>query len=187
MRYYVRHYWPILILVFLTSCAGINRSCSSCWASAAGADWVVVKNDLNGKPFRCWTLSNVSITSEQNSDGVYWKSSNGHLVHVAGNYDYVQVQGKVQWGAGGDAWGSAYAELGLTEETCKLLRERQFTKEQLGLAVPAQGADCSGGSCVPPLPPLARVMTEGQVRALFRESNLRPPRPIPLPLPLPEK
>ena len=146
MRYYIRHYWPILMLVFLTSCAGLNRSCSSCWASAAGADWVVVKNDLNGKPFRCWALSSVSITSENQSDGIYWKSPSGHLVHVAGNYDYVQVVGMAQWE-------SAYAELGLTEDTCKLLREREFTKEQLGLAVPAQGAkmDCSGGSCRVPI------------------------------------
>lgn len=111
--------------VFLVGCAGVNRWCSSCSASALGADWVVVKNDLNGKPFRCWTLTGTSVTSETQSDGIYWKSPDGHLVHIAGNYDYVQV-------VNGE-WDKALGELGLTKELCRSLQERQFTAEQLGL------------------------------------------------------
>jgi hypothetical protein len=120
-----RHLFLFLVVFLLPACAGWGRGCSSCTAKQFGADWVVVKNDLNGKPFRCWALGDVSITNEGQSDGIYWKSPRGHLVHIAGNYDYVQVEHM--------DWRSAYAELGLTEETCEALRDRLFTEEELGL------------------------------------------------------
>lgn len=124
----------ILCAIFLTGCASLNRACSSCSATHFGASWVVVKNDLNGKPFRCWMLSDVSVTNESGSDGIYWKSPEGHLVHVSGNYDYVQVQSdrnKLYSERNVSSWEEALNELGLTEDTCKLLQNRIFNKKQL--------------------------------------------------------
>lgn len=111
---------PVLILwaLILTSCAGWGRSCTGCIAQEFGASWVVTQNDMQGHPFRCWKLENVSVANEQGSDGIQWKSPDGHMVHLAGQYNRVQVDG--------GNWTSAFAELGLTEETCKMIRERQF-------------------------------------------------------------
>ena len=103
----------VLLALVLGGCAGMQRSCSSCTAGALGADWVVVKTTMDGKPFRCWKLEGVSVSNEAQSDGVYWQSGNGHLVHIAGTYDRVQVE------KGG--WKSAFTEVGLTEEQCKAL------------------------------------------------------------------
>ena len=47
----------------------------------------------NGDPINCWKLMNVSITNEQSSDGIYWKEGSGHLVHISGWYNRVQVNG----------------------------------------------------------------------------------------------
>lgn len=84
-----------LMLLMLAGCAGMQRSCSSFWAENAGADWVVVvvQYAANGDPFNCWKLQNVSITNEPHSDGIYWKEGSGHLVHISGWYDRVQVSG----------------------------------------------------------------------------------------------
>lgn len=119
----------VLCALFLTGCAFVDRACSSCAASAVGSDWVVVKNDLYGKPFRCWMLKDVSMASETNSDGVYWKSPEGHLVHISGNYDYVQVQGGDSPAGEGselDGWDVALSELGLTKAGCTKLRNRSL-------------------------------------------------------------
>ena len=84
----------ILVLVMLTGCAGMQRSCSSFWATQAGADWIVVQYDFNMDPKCVWRLQNVSISNEQSSDGIYWKdTATGHLVHISGWYNRVQVDG----------------------------------------------------------------------------------------------
>lgn len=90
---------------------GVSRGCSGCFATAVGADWVVVQLDLEGTPFRCWELHGVSIANEAQSDGIYWEEENGNLVHISGLYNRVQVEN--------EAWGAAFASLGLTQETCQ--------------------------------------------------------------------
>lgn len=99
-----------LLLLLLCSCAGIGRRCSSACASGLGADWIIVQLDGFGRPMRCWELHDVSVANEEASDGVYWNSSDGHLVHISGFYNRIQVENK--------GWDVAYGELGLTKELC---------------------------------------------------------------------
>ena len=107
-----------VLSLLLVGCAGMERDCASCTATSFGGDWVVVQMDYTGKPFRCWELHNVSVSNEQHSDGIYWASQFGHLVHLSNMYNRVQV-------SGGD-WANAYAEVGLTQATCTAIRTRTF-------------------------------------------------------------
>lgn len=120
----ISRYAAVAALTLGMACAGIDRSCASACAENIGADWVVVQLDLEGRPFRCWELKNVSITNEKASDGIYWKDSHGNLVHISGLYNRVQV--------GSGAWAEAYHELGLTAETCAKVHARQvnFVEER---------------------------------------------------------
>jgi hypothetical protein len=81
----------VLMLSLLSGCAGFQRGCSSFWARNAGADWIVAQYGYNGVPFNVWRLQNVSVSNEENSDGIYWKDESGHLVHISGWYNRVQV------------------------------------------------------------------------------------------------
>ncbi len=84
----------VLLFVFLAGCAGMSRSCASCKAENFGADWIVVQYKYDGVPMNCWRLADVSITNETSSDGIYWKDTRtGHLVHISGWYNRVQVFG----------------------------------------------------------------------------------------------
>lgn len=100
----------IFPLFLLVGCAGMQRDCSSCMAESTGADWVIVQVDLSGRPFRCWALRNVSVTNEAQSDGIYWESTEGNLIHISGLYNRVQV-------VNGN-WDAAYREVGLTAAAC---------------------------------------------------------------------
>jgi hypothetical protein len=84
----------ILLALCTFSCVGLDNSCSSCTAENFGGDWLVVQFDMKGEPFNCWKMSGVSISNERSSDGVWWKTSAGHLVHLSGWYNRVQVKGK---------------------------------------------------------------------------------------------
>jgi len=109
----------ILLVLLITGCAGIERSCSGCWATQVGADWIVVElRELDGTPYRCWKLTNVSIDNEQNSDGIYWLTDDGNLVHVSGSYDRVQVEH--------GQWDLAFAEINMTEEACDLVNRSVY-------------------------------------------------------------
>lgn len=103
-----------LLLSLLTGCAGTERSCAADNATRFGADWVVVQMDLNGRPFRCWSLTGVSIANEPQSDGIYWEGPGG-LVHISGHYNRIQVT---------QGWNRAYAELGLNAEKCRAIQNR---------------------------------------------------------------
>lgn len=103
----------LVLAIALTGCAGMERGCSSTVAESFGADWVIVKTDFSGKAYRCWVLEDTSVTNEQASDGIYWKSESGQLVHISGFYDRVQV-------THGD-WPAAFKELGITKEECTAL------------------------------------------------------------------
>jgi hypothetical protein len=54
---------------------------------------LIVQFDMHGKPFNCWKLQNVPVENEPSSDGIYWQAQNGHLVHISGWYNRVQVRG----------------------------------------------------------------------------------------------
>lgn len=105
----MKHLKMLLPILLVAGCAGTMRKCSSDWAEVAGADWLIVQYKYDGTSLRCWKLPNTSVANEENSDGVYWKSPDGHLIHLSGWYSRVQV-------AGGNFDGAA-REIGV--EGCK--------------------------------------------------------------------
>jgi hypothetical protein len=83
-----------LLALFTTACAGTQRWCSSTYAENFGSDWIIVQYGFDGKPINCWQLRGAAVTNETASDGVYWKDSvTGHLIHISGWYNRVQVSG----------------------------------------------------------------------------------------------
>lgn len=76
--------------VMLTGCAGFNTSCSNFNAESFGADWIITEYDMNGTPFMCWKLKGISVMNERDSDGIKWSES-GHMMHISGWYNRVQV------------------------------------------------------------------------------------------------
>jgi hypothetical protein len=106
-------------LWMVAGCAGMERGCSAWEARSFGADWVVVQMDTEGRPFRCWELHRVSISNEQSSDGIYWvDAQSGNLVHISGLYNSVQVINS--------RWDAAFAEVGLTRDSCKLVHDSRY-------------------------------------------------------------
>lgn len=103
-----RLHW--LVLLSLCGCAAIDRDCSSCTASSFGSDWIVLQYGYDGKPINCWRLQNAAITNESQTDGIYWQAPSGHLVHISGWYNRVQVQS-------GDYAGAA-KQLGINLSAC---------------------------------------------------------------------
>lgn len=97
-------------LVVVAGCAGTQRGCAASCAQSYGADWVIVQMDMMGSPYRCWVLTDVSVANEEHSDGIYWLSPDGHLVHISGHYNRVQVHGS--------RWDSAFSEVGMTRQMC---------------------------------------------------------------------
>jgi hypothetical protein len=106
----MKRYLYIFLVCLLPACAGVSRGCSSFWATAAGSDWVIVQLDAFGKIIRCWQLEGVSVTNEDQSDGIYWKDETGNLVHLSGFYNRVQVHAR--------QWDAAFESLGL-KGNCK--------------------------------------------------------------------
>ena len=106
---------PLMLIGLLCSCAGFSRMCSSTCAGAMGADWVIVQMDGFGRVMRCWELHDVSVANEGESDGIYWRSGDGHLVHISGHYNRVQVAHR--------SWDNAFSELGITREACAQVRK----------------------------------------------------------------
>lgn len=82
----------VIMLATIIGCAGMQRGCSSFSAQSFGSDWIVVQYDMDMNPKCCWKLKNTSIANETSSDGIYWRDSkSGHLVHLSGWYNRVQV------------------------------------------------------------------------------------------------
>jgi len=79
--------------------------------------------DLEGRPFRCWKLQNVSLVSEDGSDGIYWETDDHTLVHLSGQYNYVQK---------GSSWDSAFGSLGLTERSCLAIGSQVYDVNERG-------------------------------------------------------
>ncbi len=80
-------------LLLLVGCAGASRDCSGCNAERFGADWIVVQYRMDGEPLNCWQLHGKAVANEVNSDGIWWVADSGHLVHISGHYNRVQVTG----------------------------------------------------------------------------------------------
>lgn len=121
-------WFSLSLALVLFGCAGAGRSCSSCSAQNFGADWIVVQMDMNGNPYRCWELPETSVSNEAQSDGIYWKEGAGNLVHLSGHYNRVQVER-------GD-WDRGFAELGLTREVCRQVREGRYSIESRRYVLP---------------------------------------------------
>lgn len=100
----------IALCLTLAGCAGFSRSCSSDIAVAFGANWLVVQYRYDGEAMRCWKLSGTSVENETGSDGIYWKSPEGHLVHISGWYNRVQVAH--------EDWAGAASSLGVDLKKC---------------------------------------------------------------------
>ena len=98
------------MLTFLVGCAGANRQCSAGMAKSFGANWVVAQCRYDGSVLRCWKLSDASIDNEPHSDGIYWQSPEGHLVHISGWYNRVQVSHA--------GWEAAAASIGVDLSKC---------------------------------------------------------------------
>ena len=100
-----------LAATLLLGCAGIQRDCSSCWASNTGGNWIIVQYRFDGTPINCWELRNTPVDNEGHTDGIFWQDKGGHLVHISGWYNRVQVQS--------ERWEEAAATLGVDEARCK--------------------------------------------------------------------
>jgi len=92
LRKYRRQLSVIATALVLGGCAGMQRSCTSWSAQQFGSDWIVVQYRFDGTAFNCWKLKNTSVQNEEKSDGIYWLDAElGHLVHISGWYNRVQV------------------------------------------------------------------------------------------------
>lgn len=81
----------VCMTVFACGCAGLAKDCSQFSASSFGSDWMVVQYAQDGRPFHCWKLRDAAVDSEQGGN-LNWKDpSNGHMVHVTGWENRVQV------------------------------------------------------------------------------------------------
>ncbi len=106
----LKKFWWACLVFLGVGCAGTSRSCSSCNAESFGANWIVVQYDSFGQPLNCWQLKNVSISNEPHSDGIYWENSDGHLIHISGFYNRVQVEH--------NQWESAANLIGVDLKSC---------------------------------------------------------------------
>lgn len=100
----------IVLAMLMVGCAGVQRDCSSCAATHLGGDWIVVQYRNDGTPINCWKLTDVGITNEENSDGIFWRDPAGHLVHTSGWLNRVQVNN-------GDYAAAAHT-IGVDERAC---------------------------------------------------------------------
>jgi len=80
----------VTVLMFLGP-KGCERHISSWRADAYGSDWLVVQYAQDGSVMNHWELTDKSVGSETNSDGIYFIDSDGNVVHLSGHYVYVEV------------------------------------------------------------------------------------------------
>jgi hypothetical protein len=70
--------------------AGIKTQMSGWSASAYGSDWLVVQYAQSGCVIASWELENEAIQNEGSSDGIYFVTEEGPVVHLSGHYTYAQ-------------------------------------------------------------------------------------------------
>jgi hypothetical protein len=94
----------------VAGCAGTQRGCASFNAGTFGADWIVVQYSYDGEPITCWELRGVSVAVDPGNDLHWVDTKSGHLIHLEGWYNRIQV-------AGGDFVGAAKT-LGVDPAKC---------------------------------------------------------------------
>ena len=83
----------LLIGVLATGPANIVRKFNSWYARSYGSDWLVCQYAQDGYLIASWELHDRAIGNEGDSDGIFFTDDSGHVVHLSGNYVYVQVAG----------------------------------------------------------------------------------------------
>lgn len=106
----IRRLIHVAMSLLLVGCAGYQRGCTNKIAITFGSDWLVVQHAADGSVSNCWKLASTSIGNEEKSDGIYWQSPNGHLIHLSGWYTRVQVAK--------ESWKDAAAELKVDLSKC---------------------------------------------------------------------
>ena len=151
--------------LFLTGCASINRDCQSYGASNFGADWIVLQYGYDGKPINCWKLNNAAITNEGQSDGIYWQAHGGHMVHISGWYNRVQV-------TRGD-YETAAKQLGVDLSLCG---EGTYKDVRIPVVVPPEPWSGSASPAIEVAPPKPKKPVTKKERD---EAPNKPPPPPP--------
>ena len=86
----------LIILALLASCvgcAGTGKACSQMGASAFGSDWIIVQYRQDGTAFHCWKVRDAAVDSGQGGN-IDWKDrQTGHLMHITGWENRIQVAG----------------------------------------------------------------------------------------------
>jgi hypothetical protein len=70
--------------------AGLKTSVAGWQASAYGSDWMVIQYAQSGCIIANWELENEAVQNEGESDGIYFVTEEGPVVHLSGHYTYVQ-------------------------------------------------------------------------------------------------
>lgn len=70
--------------------AGVKTSLSGWYASGYGSDWLVVQYAQSGCVIHSWDLQSEAIKNEGSSDGIYFVTEEGPVVHLSGHYTYIQ-------------------------------------------------------------------------------------------------
>ncbi len=83
----------LVIIVGIIVCygpAGIKTGVYGWKASAYGSDWLVVQYAQSGCVITSWELENEAVQNESSSDGIYFVTEKGPVVHLSGHYTFVQ-------------------------------------------------------------------------------------------------
>lgn len=109
----------IVVTIFCSACDDPNGGFS--------ADWLIVQVDSDGKPFRCWDISNAGITKDYNGS-ISWiarsHSKNGdellrHEIIITQPYYMISIGSPEDREA-------AFAELGLTSKVCEQINKMRY-------------------------------------------------------------
>lgn len=95
--------------------------------SNEGSGAVIVKYTADGVPFRCWLASGVFVEVVEHQL-VQWVTYQGNRVQITAPFVVVIVPE--------DAWGDAFAQLGLSRETCLTLNRSVYLPDK-GWILPA--------------------------------------------------
>jgi hypothetical protein len=79
------------LLLFTVGCAGFNKDCAQTKAGMFGSDWIVAQYRADGSAFHCWQVRNASVSSSEGGNINWQDPQNGHLVHITGWENRVQV------------------------------------------------------------------------------------------------
>ena len=85
--------WLLMLVVFTAGCAGLQKDCAQVGAGTFGSDWIVVQYAMDGHPFHCWKLRDTVVENSEGGNVDWQDRTNGHLVHLTGWENRVQVVG----------------------------------------------------------------------------------------------